>query len=231
MNSIHKRRERKPRFTLERATLVALVLHLLAGALVTVWPGLLRPAELMATPEQPPIEFNFVDTPETEPPPETPDTNVLSDVDRQAADAAEPTESPDPFSEGNTVARIVRPTPPPAEASDPAPASEPQPEQPATEPQPEATEPVEAAAEAAEESTEELVELSAEATEVAEEEVVEAAEATQPTTPLPPRPQSLRRSLSRPESFVDPQMYSNPDGGVGGELVFGAGGGVVAQAG
>jgi len=211
MNSLLQRPERKSRFTLGRATVVALALHVLFGAAVTLWPGLLRPAELMAAPENAPIQFNFVDTPETEPPPEPPDTNVLSDLDRQAADNAEPTADATPFSEGNTAQQVVRPSEPPSEASDAAEAVEPTPEQP------------EAAAEVVDASDEEVD--PTETTDIAEapatsEEVVDPATETveaQPTTPLPPRRRNLKRSLANPRPVVDAQVYDNREGGVGGE--------------
>jgi len=212
MNSFMQRRERKMRFTLGRAAMVAVALHLLFGAIVTVWPGLLRPAELMAAPENAPIQFNFVDTPETEPPPEPPDTNVLSDLDRQAADNAEPTEEATPFSEGNTPEQVIRPAPPPSEASEAAEAVQPTPEQP------------DAAEDAAEEpdEAEPEPEETTDSTEVSEAnaEVVEPATETveaQPTTPLPPRRRNLKRSLASPRAVVDPQVYDNRQGGVGGE--------------
>jgi hypothetical protein len=207
--SIQKRHERPQRFTLGRATLFAVALHLLFGALVTVWPGLLAPAELAAAPEQEPLRFNFVDTPETEPPPEPPDTNVLSDIDRQAADAAEPTEAATPFSEGNTAATVVRPAAPPSEASEPTEAMTPQPEQPSEQPE---ARPDEAVEEASAELTEAGETVVEEAVEEAEETAEEAL-----TTPLPPRRESLRRSLSRPQAFVDPQVHDNREGGVGGD--------------
>jgi len=206
MNSITQRRERKSRFTLGRATVVALTLHVLFGAIVTVWPGLLRPAELMAAPENAPIEFNFVDTPEADPPPEPPDTNVLSDIDRRAADNAEPTAEATPFSEGNTAQQVIRPAEPPSEASDASEAVEPTPEQP-EEPADAAEEPEEEAPDPAEDNAESFA---------VSEEVTEPA-AAQPTTPLPPRRRNLKRSLARPEAFVDPQVYDNQRGGVGGE--------------
>jgi len=198
MNSIFERRERKSRFTLGRATFVAVFLHVLFGSVVTIWPGLLQPAEVMATPQEPPLQFNFVDTPETEPPPETPDTNVRSDVDRQAADNAEPTEET-PFSEGNTVAQVIRPPEAPAEESEASEA------------------PVEAVEEPLE-STETTDDAQLTAAEPAEE-AVEEADVAEPTTVTAPRPRrpNLKRSLARPEAFVDPQIHSNPDGGVGGD--------------
>jgi hypothetical protein len=202
MNSFVQRRERNSRFTLGRATAVALALHVLFGAVVTWWPGLLRPAEVMAAPENAPIQFNFVDTPEPDPPPEPPDTNVLSDLDRQAADNAEPTADPTPFSEGNTTQQVMRPAEPPSEASDAAEAAEPIPEQP------------EAEAEAADEPVEAEVDPTEVSEEVAEA-ATESAEA-QPTT-LPPRRRNLKRSLASPRAVVDPQVYDNRQGGVGGE--------------
>lgn len=190
--------------------MVAVALHVLFGAVVTVWPGLLRPAELMAAPENPPIQFNFVDTPETEPPPEPPDTNVLSDVDRQAADNAERTEDATPFSEGNTVQQVIRPAAPPSEASEAAEAAEPTPEQP---------EEAEAATEEPEEEAREPAETADTALDVSEEVTEPAAETAeaQPTTPLPPRRRNLKRSLAQPQSFADPQVYDNRSGGADGE--------------
>jgi len=209
MNNILQRRERQTRFTLGRATVVAIALHMLFGAIVTVWPGLLRPAELSAAPENAPIQFNFVDTPETEPPPEPPDTNVLSDIDRQAADNAEPNEEATPFSEGNTAQQVIRPAEPPSEASDASDAAEPTPEQP-EEPEDAAEEPVEEEPDPAETTD------TAEALEETTDPATEAAEA-QPTTPLPPRRRNLKRSLARPEAFTDPQIYDNRQGGADGE--------------
>lgn len=211
MNSIMQRRERKPRFTLGRATVVAIALHALFGAIVTLWPGLLRPAELMAAPESAPIQFSFVDTPQTEPPPEPPDTNVLSDVDRLAADSAEPTEDETPFSEGNTAQQVMRPAPAPAEASDASEASEPVPEQP-DQPEDEVREPDEESPEPAETAD------VAEALAVSEDATTPATEPVPPrATSLPPRPRNLRRSLARPESFVDPQVFDNRQSGASGD--------------
>ncbi len=212
MNSFMHRRERSPRFTLGRATVVALALHVLFGAIVTVWPGLLRPAEAMAVPENAPIQFNFVDTPETEPPPEPPDTNVLSDLDREAADDAERTEEATPFSEGNTAQQVIRPADPPSEASDAAEAVTPTPEQ------------LDAAEDAAEEPEETEMDAAetTDASEVVEvtEEVADPATETaeaQPTTPLPPRRRNLKRALASPRAVIDPQIYDNRQGGAGGE--------------
>jgi hypothetical protein len=214
MSKITQRRERKTRFTLGRATLVAIALHVLFGSLVTVWPGLLQPPELMATPEEPPLQFNFVDTPETEPPPEPPDTNVLSDIDRQAADLAEPTPENTPFSEGNTVAQVIRPAAPPADESPESQAAEPAPEQP--EPQPEES------TEAAEELPDPTETVDDATLEAAPEEVAEAATETEtaenvPVTPPAPRSRNLKRALARPEAFVDPQILDNPEGGAQGD--------------
>ncbi len=214
MNHPSERRERPSRFTLGRATVLAVALHLLFGAAVTIWPGLLTPAQVMASPEEPPLEFRFVDTPETEPPPEPPDTEVLSDIDRQAVDNAEPTPENTPFSEGNTVAEVIRPTPQPSEASEASEAAQPTPEpvEPATEqPQPE---------EVTEEDPAETSESTDSATETPAEEAAEVSEDTAPptATQLPPRRRNLRRSLAaRPESFVDPQVHDNREGGVGGD--------------
>lgn len=211
MNSIMQRRERKSRFTLGRAIMVAVGLHVLFGALITAWPGLLRPAELMAAPENAPIQFNFVDTPQPEPPPEPPETNVLSDLDRLAADNAEPTEEATPFSEGNTPQQVFRPAELPSEASDASELAEPTPEQPevaeeaAVEPEAEEPDPAETTDAAEVVAANEVTETATEEAEV------------QPTTPLPPRQRNLKRSLARPEVFVNSQIYDNRRGGVDGE--------------
>lgn len=211
MNSIMQRRERKPRFTLGRAIVVAVGLHVLFGALITVWPGLLPPAELMAAPENAPIQFNFVDTPQPDPPPEPPETNVLSDLDRIAADNAESTEEATPFSEGNTPQQVFRRADPPSEPSDASELAEPTLEQPevaedaAVEPDGEEPDPAE--------TTDAAVVVAAnEVTETATEEAE-----VPPATPLPPRRRNLKRSLARPEAFVNSQIYDNRQGGVGGE--------------
>jgi outer membrane biosynthesis protein TonB len=211
-----KRRRRPTGFTLERAIIVALSLHMFMGGVLTWWPGLLMPAEAAAPSEQQPLEFRFVDTPDPEIPPETPDTEVLSDIDRQAADMSERDDQPDPFSEGNTPQQVMRlpEASPPAPTVEPEPAPQPQPEE-AAAPQPEEAaeiqpeeippDPLGMVAEAAEETTEES---ASETAEVAEDA---------PTTPaLPPRRNQLLRSLTSLERYTEPQVMDNPTGGTDG---------------
>lgn len=185
--------------TFERAILVALLIHLLGGLLGGRWRELLLPEEILR-PDPAPIEFRFVDTPDTELPEIPPDTEALSDRDRRAADASERDRERDPFSEGNTPEQVLRAP----EAATPA---LPTPPRPDVRPTPERRE-----AEAAEE----VAETGETAAETPPDTAAERAETTPPrplVESLPPRPEDLRRSLSRLESFVDPQVYDNRAGG------------------
>jgi hypothetical protein len=212
---ITRKRTRPTGFTLERALLVALVLHLLMGGVVTWWPGLLYSADAAPQAEQRPLEFRFVDTPDPEQPEETPDTDVLSDIDRRAADMSERDDQPDPFSEGNTPEEVMRPaeTAPQSPAVEPTPAPQPQPERVAS-PEPETT---------AEEQPEEVPPdpsgtVAEAAEEVAEEASAETADTTAETTSpaLPPRRNQLLRSLASLERQADPRILDNRDGGAEG---------------
>lgn len=205
MNVRTGRQQRREGFTLEKAVGVAVLLHLLLGALLTWWPGLLVPAEALAAPEPPPLQFRFVDSPATEPPPEPPDTEDLSDIDRQVADASERDDQDTPFSEGNTPQSVVRL---PQELAEALTAERPTPQPTVTEPEPVAEEqPTEPAP-------------SAETGELARtEEAVETTTTANPETArprVPPR-RGLRNSLARLEAYVDPQLFDNPRGGAPGQ--------------
>ncbi len=201
----NKEHQPRPGFTLERAILVALVLHLLLGGVVTWWPGLLVPAQLAAELDSQPLDFTFVDTPDPEPPPETPDTDTLSDIDRRAADASPREDQADPFSEGNTTQTVVRPAQLPQEER----LADPSPDQPEADPAEATEEPVEAPAETEATDSEQPAATAAE--NPPEDNVAEP----QPTAPpVPPRRRTLRDSLVRLESVVEPQVYDNPGGGV-----------------
>ena len=212
MSEIIRRQARREGVTLGRAVVLAVALHLLLGLVVTLWPWLLLPTPASAAPEPPPLQFTFVDTPETEPPPEPSDASALSDIDRVAADTSPRDDQPLPFSEGNTPAQVLRAASipietPPAEAQPPTP--EPQPARP--EERPEAPDRVaDVPEEAPEPSDTEVAEAEAEPV---EDPAETAEDATQPLT-IPRRQPSLRSQLTRMESFVDPQVYDNPQGGV-----------------
>lgn len=216
MTDISRHQARQRGFTLRRAVVLAIALHLLLGVLVTWWPGLLFPRPAVAQTEEPPLQFTFVDTPESEPPPEPPDNSAASDIDRVAADTSPRDDQPLPFSEGNTAAQVLRAAAVPIET----PAAEPQPQPPAPEPQPARPEERPEAPERVADAPEVAPEVSD--TEVAEAEtepVEEPAETTEDaaeTVTIPPRRPSLRSQLTRLESFVDPQVYENRQGGVDG---------------
>ena len=204
------------RITLRQTLVIAIALHLMLGGVMQWRPDLLWSDPVVPQPESRPLEFRFVDTPETETD-ETPETDVMSDVDRVAADQSERDDAEDPFSEGNTPQEVLR--------SDPeVPVPQPQPEQP-SEPTPEAV------AEETEPTTEETIEAAAEETTVSEdtiaEETVAPPENTNPATrplasappPLPPSTRnSLRTNLARGlEQYVQPEIFANSDGGVAGQ--------------
>lgn len=201
MSSLSRSRERSSGFTLERAIFVALLIHLLGLLTAQRWEQFLIPVPAAA--ESKPLEFRFVDTPDTEEPPLTPDTDVLSDRDRVAADTSPVDDRPDPRSEGNTPERVLR-APEPSAPAVQTPAARP------VAPTPETS--------AGERPAEEITETGDTPVEAAEPAA--RSEDTQPTQPapasLPARPQDLRRSLSRLSAFVDPQVYDNPDGGASG---------------
>ncbi len=212
MSDITRRQARQQGFTLRRAVAFAVVVHLLLGGLVTWWPWLLFPTPASAETQPPPLQFTFVDTPETEPPPEPPDTATMSDIDRAAADNSPRDDQPLPFAEGNTPAQVIRPAAVPIET----PAAEAQPPAPETPParpaeRPAATEPV---ADTPEVVPEESDVDAAEPEDRPVEEATEAVEEVAETVTIPPRQPSLRSQLTRMESFVDPQIFANADGGV-----------------
>lgn len=193
--------QRRPGLTLERAILVALVLHVAGLFLVDFWQPLFPDLSLEAA--ERPIEFRFVDTPESDPvaPPET---EVLSDQDRRAADSSPRDDAADPFSEGNTPQPVLRSPEPAVPSVETAPVR-PVPESSESAEAPEMESPVE-------EATTEAGAAEA-ATESATPPAIDAPP-TQPTPEsLPARPRDLRQSLSRLESFVDTQVFDNPAGG------------------
>lgn len=210
-------RDRRSRYGDERITLrqtlvIAVVLHLMLGGILQWKPDLLWSEPVITEPESRPIEFRFIDMPETETD-EIPDTDVMSDIDRVAADMSERDDAEDPFSEGNTPQEVLR--------ADPEPFVEPVPETP---PAPVTPEPV------AEETPEEPADASTEEAAAAEErpaeETVAAPEAnaaaplplaaTAPPLP-PPTRETLRNSMLRGmQQFVEPEIFANADGGVDG---------------
>ncbi len=210
-------RDRRSRYGDERITLrqtlvIAVVLHLMLGGILQWKPDLLWSEPVITEPESRPIEFRFVDMPETETD-ETPDTDVMSDIDRVAADMSERDDAEDPFSEGNTPQEVLR--------ADPEPFVEPVPETP---PSPVTPEPV------AEETPEEPADASTEEAAAAEERPAEETVATpeaNATAPLPlaatapplppPTRNTLRNSMLRGmQQFVEPEIFANSDGGVDG---------------
>lgn len=201
MSSLSRTRNRPSGLTLERAIFVALLVHVLGALTVQQWPELLIPAP-QATAEAKPLEFRFVDSPDEVEPPVPPETEALSDRHRRAADDSPVDDREGPRSEGNTAQQVLR-------APEPAiPTVRTPPAQPLTQPSEERT---------TEERTEEVAETGETAAERAEEEAAERAEETPAVQPapasLPPRPQDLRRSLSRLSAFAEPQVYDNPEGG------------------
>ena len=102
------------RITLRQTVVIAVILHLMLGGVLQWKPDLLWSDPVAVEPESSPLEFRFVDMPET-PIDETPDTEVMSDVDRMAADMSERDDAEDPFSEGNTPQEVLRAEPQPAE--------------------------------------------------------------------------------------------------------------------
>lgn len=203
-------RRRRPRtgLTLERAILLALLLHVLGGMAVSWWPGLLYSAQSPAEQSRP-LEFRFVDTPDREEPEEVPDNAELSDRDRRAADSSPRDDRDTPFSEGNTEERVLR------SPELPVPQQTPSPIQPAPQPSPPAEtlpEPAESRAEPAPETVTEEAEGPAE--ESPEEVPEEVPEADSRATLPPPRP-GIRGSMARLESFVQPEAFDNQEGGVG----------------
>ncbi len=216
-------RDRRNRYGNERITLrqtlvIAVVLHLMLGGIVQWKPDLLWSDPVVTEAETRPIEFRFVDMPETETD-EPPDTETMSDVDRLAADMSERDGAEDPFSEGNTPQEVLR--------SDPEPFAEPVPETPPSAVTPEAV--AEATADT-EPTTEETAAASTEeaarSDERRAEETVARPEANAvgplplatSAPPLPPPTRNtLRNSMLRGmQQFVEPEIFANTDGGVDG---------------
>ncbi len=216
-------RDRRNRYGDERVTLrqtlvIAVILHLMLGGILQWNPDLLWSDPVVTPAESSPLEFRFVDMPETETD-ETPDTDVMSDVDRVAADMAERDDAEDPFSEGNTPQEVLR--------SDPEPFLEPVPETPPSAVTPEA---VAEATPDVEPTTEETAEASTEEAATSDErraeETIAPPEANaagpQPlatSAPLlpPPTRTSLRNSMLRGmQQFIEPEIFANSDGGVDG---------------
>lgn len=192
------------RITLRQTLVIAVVLHLMLGGILQWKPDLLWSDPVIAQPESRPIEFRFVDMPETETD-DTPDTAMMSDVDRVAADMSEHDDAEDPFSEGNTVQEVLR--------SDPESFAE---------PVPETLQPV-VSAESIAEAT-----LDTEPTpeETSTKELKSPPEANdagpQPlATSVPPLPpptrNTLRNSMIRGmQQYVEPEIFANSDGGADG---------------
>lgn len=216
-----ERREQRygnERITLRQTLAVAVVLHLMLGWVMHVNPDLLFSEPVVAEPVSRPLEFRFVDVPET-PTEETPDTEVMSDVDRVAADQSERDDAEDPFSEGNTPQEVLRsepePTPTPPVEPIPPSAVVPEPVAAATpETQPTTAEPDNSA------NTETPV---SEATSAAETAAPPEATSVGPTPlstaapVLPPSRNTLRESLARGvQQYVEPEVFANTDGGAEG---------------
>ena len=206
------------RITLRQTLVIAVVLHLMLGGILQWKPDLLWSDPVITQPESRPIEFRFVDMPETETE-ETPDTDVMSDLDRVAADMSERDDAEDPFSEGNTPQEVLR--------ADPEPFEEPVPETPPSALTPEAV--VEATPDT-EPTTEETADAPTEEAATTEERPAEEtvappeANAAGPlplaasAPPLPPPTRNtLRNSMLRGlQQFVEPEIFANTDGGVDG---------------
>jgi outer membrane biosynthesis protein TonB len=224
MARVKEDRAIRERFTLRQAVVVAILLHVIFGVTMQWRPDLLWSEPVVPPPEQQPLEFRFIDTPETEPPEEVAEDASLSDIDRAAADTSPRDDAADPFSEGNTPQEVFR-EPPPSVAAPEQPAVAPgvpveSPEAtPAPEPQPEAEENVAETGEADTTQPEEPegdVRMVEEAARPEEEAVATAPPLeTGPPVALPPRQPNLRSSLSRLDSYTQPEVMDNPDGGVG----------------
>jgi outer membrane biosynthesis protein TonB len=217
-------RDRRARYGDERITLrqtlvIAVLLHIMLGGLMQWNPDLLW-SEPVAPPESRPLEFRFVDMPET-PTDETPDTDVMSDVDRVAADMSERDDAEDPFSEGNTPQEVLRseaePTPAEAVPEAEIPPSPMTPEPAAATPDEQPT-----SAETAVAATEESTTGETRAAEVPTEQPEAVSPGPQPlatSAPAlpPPRRNTLRDSLARGlQQYVEPEVFANSDGGVDG---------------
>ena len=210
-------RERRDRYgaqaiTLRQATVIAVLLHLMLGGFLQ-WNSDLLWSEPAAPPQPQPLEFRFVDVPSPAVE-ETPDTDVLSDVDRIAADASDRDDAEDPFSEGNTPQEVLR--------SD----SEAQPEEvppsPVAVPQPVTAPPDPLAASAETTAAASAETVTSDASRAEETTAPPEADATVPLAteapPLPPpRTASLRDSLLRGlQQYVEPEVFANSNGGVDG---------------
>lgn len=207
------------RITLRQALAIAVLLHLMLGGLLQWKPDLLWSEPVAVEPESRPLEFRFVDMPQTETD-TTPETDVMSDVDRVAADLSERDNAEDPFSEGNTPQEVFRSEPeaieappvpetPPSSVT-PAAVAEVTPEaQPANADTPTVS-PEEAAASAA----------NGPAEAVSQPEAAAAAPpplAAAPPPLPPPRNKTLRDSLARGlQQYLEPEVFANTDGGVDG---------------
>ncbi len=203
------------RITLRQTLVIAVVLHLMLGGIMQWKPDLLFSEPMPAQPQQQPLEFRFVDVPETEPPDESPDTNVMSDLDRVAADESERTDAEDPFNEGNTSQEVLRSDPAPAEP-EPQPESEPQPEP--VPPSPEVA-PAEPATTSADETTTPEEVTPEDTAPLLEAATAAAQPLAREAPPLPPpRRNSLRNSLTRGlQQYVEPEVFGNEDGGAQGQ--------------
>lgn len=119
------------RLDLPQAVGLAVLIHLILFLGGEVRPDLLPWAALgEEPPEPPPLRFEFVDVDREPPEPETPPEEApASDRTRRAATPERPPDVPesrDPYAEGNTAARVVRPgTPEPAPPAEPEPRAEP----------------------------------------------------------------------------------------------------------
>ncbi len=217
MRSDRRARYGDERITLRQTLVIAVLLHLLGG-LVQWNPDLLWSEPVAAEPESRPLEFRFVDVPETLEE-ETPNTDVMSDVDRVAADMSERDDAEDPFSEGNTPQEVLRSEPEPVE-------TEPAPETP-----PSAVVPESAASTSADEPTPAespvpVADATTTGDTAAAEETVKQPEAVSPgPQPLatsapalpPPRRNTLRDSFTRGlQQYVEPEVFANSDGGADG---------------
>lgn len=217
---VRERRERygNERITLRQTLVIAVVLHLMLGWLMHVRPDLLFSEPIAVEPPSRPLEFRFVDMPET-PTDETPDTDVMSDIDRVAADQSERDDADDPFSEGNTPQEVLRSDPQPL----PTPPVEPTPPSAAV-PESVAAAPPETQPTTADPDPRESEETPVSEAAAAEETAAPPEASTVGPTPLatsapvlPPARNTLRDSLARGlQQYVEPEIFANADGGVGG---------------
>ncbi|MFQ5744624.1 MAG: TonB C-terminal domain-containing protein [Acidobacteriota bacterium] len=196
------------KITLRQALIIALLLHLILAGVAEWRPDLLYSEPVIPVGEQQPLQFRFVDIPEAEPPPQPPETEMLSDRDRQARDLSPRDDAEDPFSEGDTSQEVLRSTPASQPGAVPAQTMPVEPTPP--------REAVEAETPPPDEEKGVLTAVGAPRPEEAPATEATPPIATGPPVALPPEEPKLNDSLGRLESFIRPERYDNPDGGADG---------------